>query len=439
MSRLPYLALVIALAPIRIAAQDRNALNDIVGVWQSDTVGGVWALSSCAASPQGDAVICEQQIATPTGARHALNAFMIDSSAHRYVYYGINRPGSVIQPVPLSIANHVWVYGGGRESDGTYYRTVNDFSAGDSYVWRQETSRDSVHWTAGRHGRAVRVATAAADWCRGLPRPQYAHLRRVPSPDPWFEVYAVAPATYAIYEPHQAEEAISFLILGTTRAALFDTGLGIGDIKRVVSSLTTLPITVLNSHTHDDHVGDNWEFNDVWGMETDFTRTNAKGSVVDAQDELSPGSVCGQLPAGFDPKTYATRPFHITRWVHDGDSVDLGGRTLRIIATLGHTPDAMALFDEQNGLLFTGDTYYPGTIWLYRPETDLAAYEHSVQRLVALEPRVRQLLTSHNAPVADPSELTKVLAAIRAVRAGQAVNVEYHTSEGITFLMRTPR
>ena len=48
-------------------------------------------------------------------------------------------------------------------------------------------------------------------WCRALPRPEYRHLQRVPVNDSWFEVYEVAPKVFAIYEPHQEEEAISFL------------------------------------------------------------------------------------------------------------------------------------------------------------------------------------------------------------------------------------
>jgi len=270
-------------------------------------------------------------------------------------------------------------------------------------------------------------------------------MRRVPSADPWFEVYQVMPNVFAIYEPHQAEEAISYLILGQTRAALFDTGLGIGDIKKVVTALTSLPIVVLNSHTHDDHVGDNWEFSDVLGMDTPFTRTNAQGSVADAQDELTPGSICGTLPQGFDPKAYSTRAFKITRWIHDGDTVDLGGRVLRILSTPGHTPDSICLLDEANGLLWTGDSYYPGAIWLKRPETDLDAYDRSMARVAALAPRLRLVLGSHNAPTAEPSVLAKVVADFRAVRAGRVKskpaedgNVTYDAGDGVSFLMRAP-
>jgi glyoxylase-like metal-dependent hydrolase (beta-lactamase superfamily II) len=287
-------------------------------------------------------------------------------------------------------------------------------------------------------------SNATPDWCKSLPRAQYKNLERVPSADPWFEVYKVAPGVFAIYEPHQFEEAISFLILGDKRAALFDTGLGIGDIKKVAQALTPLPIIVLNSHTHNDHVGDNWQFNEIYGMETDFTRTNAKGSTADAQDELAAGSVCGPLPAGFDAKSYATRPFKITHWIHDGDTVDLGGRVLQIISTPGHTPDEICLLDQKNGLLFTGDNFYDAPIWLYRPETDLDAYIHSIERIAALLPQLHLLLPSHNVPVADPSRLPKLLAATRKVRSGtvQAFAVGNgkvtYSVDGFVFLMAVP-
>jgi len=288
-------------------------------------------------------------------------------------------------------------------------------------------------------------SSLSPDWCRELPRAQYAKLERVASVDPWFEVYRVAPGVFAIYEPHQFEEVISFLIAGEKRAVLFDTGLGIGDIKPVVAGLTASPIVVLNSHTHNDHVGDNWEFSEIYGMDTEFTRMDSKGSTVDAQAELTPDSICGQLPARFDAKAYATRPFHITRWIHDGDSVDLGGRVLQVIATPGHTPDAICLLDRKNGLLFTGDTYYPAPIWLYRPETDLDAYVRSVERIAALAPQLHLLLTSHNVPVAEPSQLPKLLVAIKKVRAGKVRPVSvgegkvHYNVNGFVFLMAAPK
>src|ERR1700733_8457793 len=75
-------------------------------------------------------------------------------------------------------------------------------------------------------------------WCRALPRVEYRNFQRVPVSDPWFQVYSVAPAVFAIYEPHQSEETISYLIAGEKQALLFDTGMGISDIKKVTAELT---------------------------------------------------------------------------------------------------------------------------------------------------------------------------------------------------------
>lgn len=256
-------------------------------------------------------------------------------------------------------------------------------------------------------------------WCRALPRPEYKRLERVHVRDPWFEVYRVAPGVFAIYEPHQAEEVISYLILGTKQAALFDTGMGISDIQKVTAELTALPIVVLNSHTHHDHVGGNWQFKDVLGMDTDFTRARAKGTTAGLQDEVAPDAICGELPRGFDPRSYATRPWTITRWIHDGDRVDLGDRVLEILATPGHTPDAVCLLDREHGLLFTGDTYYPAPIWLFRPETDLDAYATSVQRLAALAAHLTTVLGAHNAPITSSTILPRLVSAFDDVRSGR--------------------
>jgi glyoxylase-like metal-dependent hydrolase (beta-lactamase superfamily II) len=282
------------------------------------------------------------------------------------------------------------------------------------------------------------------DWCRALPRPEYKSLERVPVSDRWFEVYRPAPGVFAIYEPHQAEETIGYLIVGQKRALLFDTGMGISDVKKVITELTKLPILVLNSHTHDDHVGGNWEFDTVYGVDTDFTRNNAKGSREDAQAEITPDQICGSLPKGFDPKAYVTRPWKITAYIHDGERFDLGGRTIEVIATPGHTPDAISLIDRAHGLLFTGDTYYPAPIWLFRPETNLDAYAASIRRLAALAPQVKLVLGAHNIPVASPAVLAQLVAAFDAVRAAKVTatpdspgKVLYKVGD-ISFLMRAP-
>jgi hypothetical protein len=115
------------------------------------------------------------------------------------------------------------------------------------------------------------------DWCKKLPRPEYKTLKRFSPSDSWLEVYEVRPGVFAIYEPQQSEEVISCLITGSTRAIQFDTGLGIGDILLTARQLTRLPIIVLKWHTHNDRVGDNWQFNNVHDLDTAFTLREREG------------------------------------------------------------------------------------------------------------------------------------------------------------------
>jgi len=91
-------------------------------------------------------------------------------------------------------------------------------------------------------------------------------------------------------------------------------------------------------------------------------------------------------------------------------------------------------------LLFTGDTFYPGPIYLYRPETDLDAYVSSMKRLAALAPGLQLLLPAHNVPVADPGYLPRVLHAIQRVRQGKANSApndgkQEYMFEGFSFLL----
>jgi len=133
-------------------------LGDIVGTWQSDTTNGTSALSTCAWTPQHGAVLCEQTVTTPNGVRHALNLFTFDRAAGKFVFYVLSQPGDPMRPVPLAIDRHVWIYGGQtRDANGNFSRTVNDFTAKDSYAWRLESSTDGERWTSGAHGMSRRV------------------------------------------------------------------------------------------------------------------------------------------------------------------------------------------------------------------------------------------------------------------------------------------
>lgn len=270
-------------------------------------------------------------------------------------------------------------------------------------------------------------------WCAHIPRPANASLERIPGVSDWFDVYRVEPGVFALVESRQFQETISYLIVGRTSALLFDTGLGMVPIRPVVEQLTSLPVRVLNSHTHYDHVGGNAEFDQVLAMDTPYTAANQRGFAhAELAGEVAPEAFCGGAPASLDTASFRTRSWRAARRVSDKDTLDLGGRTLEIVHVPGHTPDAVALLDRSGGALWTGDTYYDATVWLYVPETDLDAYERSIARLVQLTTDSTVLHPAHNTAIASGTRLREMQGAIRRVREGREHGVD-ESGQRVTF------
>ncbi len=96
---------------------------------------------------------------------------------------------------------------------------------------------------------------------------------RPPAPVDWFHIVRLDDRTYQLSEPKYWRQNVSYLLLGERRALLFDTGPGIYSIRAVVQSLTKLPLIVIPSHLHFDHVGDSTEFSDVRLLDTPALRT----------------------------------------------------------------------------------------------------------------------------------------------------------------------
>lgn len=270
------------------------------------------------------------------------------------------------------------------------------------------------------HAEVQSPAASMAEFCLKQPRPVYASLTRLKSDNDWFELYRVAPGVTAIYEPHQWQEVISYLIEGEQSALLFDTGNGIANIAAVVHKLTSKPVHVLNSHSHYDHVGGNALFPSIYGMETDFTRSRQAGMRnQDIRIEVSPAALCRPLPHGVSEDSHIGEAYQIEKFISDGHRFDLGGRQLEVLHVPGHTPDSIALIDRAAGLMWSGDSYYSGPIWLYAPETDLVAYEKSVNRLAAEVPNLKALLPAHNTPWVEPGALLQLQSAVVKLRSGQ--------------------
>lgn len=265
------------------------------------------------------------------------------------------------------------------------------------------------------------TAAPGEDWCEDGPRDGFRRLAKIDVGSDWFEVYELGYDVYAICEPHQFEEAISYLILGDERALLFDTGLGVANLRDVVEQLTPLPVNVINSHTHFDHVGGNAEFDRVYGLDLAYTEAHARGLPHrEVAGAVAPEALCRELPGGMQPEDYRIRPWRIDRFVRNGEILGLGGRSLRVITTPGHTPDSLMLHDADRGLLFTGDSFYEGPIYLFAPETDLADYRRSIAQVARLVPDLEQVLGGHNVPLSDPALLADLDVVLGMIERGEA-------------------
>jgi glyoxylase-like metal-dependent hydrolase (beta-lactamase superfamily II) len=262
-----------------------------------------------------------------------------------------------------------------------------------------------------------------------LPRPEWSEYERVAIDDGWFEVYRILDGIFAIYEPGQFEEVISFLITGEDVALLFDTGLGIGDIRGVVDELTDLQVVVLNSHTHYDHIGGNHQFETIYAMDTEFTRGRAlNGRPHEAVAEfVSKGWIWMPLPEGFIKDKYHTHPFAISRIIAEGDVIDVGGRRLEILETPGHAPDSICLIDRDNRILFTGDTFYLAPLYTHVDGSDFEDYARSAARLAGLAGDIDIAITSHNVPIVDGEYMIALGFAFEQIKAG---SVEYAVTDG---------
>lgn len=258
-------------------------------------------------------------------------------------------------------------------------------------------------------------------WWDALPREAWSEFPRIAQGQPWFEVYEIRPGVLAIYEPGQFDEVISYLILGSERALLFDTGLGIADMRRLVAELTDKEVIVLNSHTHYDHVGGNHAFANVYGTSLDYTRQNARGRPhEDVAEFVGEGWIWKDTPDGFSPDDYVSRPFKVTATVEDGEILSLGDVELEVLLTPGHAPDSLCLLDRERRLLFTGDTFYPAPLYAHLPGSSFDDYERSAARLASLADSVDVVLPAHNEPTLPGGELIAFGDAFAAMREDRA-------------------
>ncbi|MFC4031993.1 MBL fold metallo-hydrolase [Streptomyces polygonati] len=208
-----------------------------------------------------------------------------------------------------------------------------------------------------------------------------------PAPDIQVHVYDESTLILRQNMSVHFEAPFLFLLLGERRALLLDTGATADPahfpLRRVVDEevarwleLHPCPsygLVVAHTHGHRDH-------------------TAADGQFADRPHTVTVGRGLGAV----------TSFFGLPRWPEGVASLDLGGRVLDVIPGPGHEPAAAVFHDRRTGMLFTGDTLYPGHLYVQ----DVAAYTATVDRLLAFCERhpVTQLLGCHIEMTTTPGD-----------------------------------
>ena len=212
----------------------------------------------------------------------------------------------------------------------------------------------------------------------------------------WFTVDILDDSTYSIAEYGQWMKIHSYLFIGDERAALVDTGLGVGNIRTIVDALTKLPVDVITTHAHWDHTGGHHLFERFSAhiLERDWIEDEAEEYIKKIGRYLVKEQFTKEPPPEFDIDKY--RPFQgkVDTLHSDGDVIDLGGRSLEIIHTPGHSPGHISVYDKGLGYLVTGDLLYRGVLLGGLQYSDPEDYRRSLQRLIKL-PYIGKLLPGH--------------------------------------------
>lgn len=210
----------------------------------------------------------------------------------------------------------------------------------------------------------------------------------------WFTIDKADKNTYIISEYRHWEETHCYLLNGSQRSLLIDTGLGIGNISEAAAKLTDKPVTAVATHIHWDHIGGHKYYPDFYAHEAELDWLDGgfpqpletiKGYVTERCD----------LPEDFHIDDYRFFQGKPTRVLHGGEHIRLGDRVIEVIHTPGHSPGHMCFWEEKTGYLFNGDLAYRGMLTAWFPSTNPEAYLKSLETVAALP--VKKVFPAHHA------------------------------------------
>jgi glyoxylase-like metal-dependent hydrolase (beta-lactamase superfamily II) len=220
--------------------------------------------------------------------------------------------------------------------------------------------------------------------------------------DGWWHIERVDDTITHLIEPHVDEllRCNVWHVRGRDRDLLIDTGMGISSLAAAGSELFEKDLVVVLTHTHADHMGGWWEFDDrrVHVIEAPRLRPDRYRPDLPSlftadldHDEFAsletagyriPSCFITALPeADYDPAAFCQIPAEATTVLEEGDVVDLGDHAFEVLHLPGHSPGSIGLWDSASGVLFSGDAIYDGPLLDELPGSDIADYLTTMHRL----------------------------------------------------------
>lgn len=237
-------------------------------------------------------------------------------------------------------------------------------------------------------------------------------------------------------------EVFAYLVEGDERAALIDTGCGIGDLKSFVDQLTDKPCIVLLTHGHLDHAPGAVQFekvylsvldHDMLSVHSDPARRYSFAKNTDKAENVH------YTMEDVLPSEDASRYHDIC----DGDVFFLGNYTIEAFSCPGHTAGSKCFLLCEDRILLTGDACNPFTFLFGPAAKGLKSYEESLEHLLQYASgRYDRILVSHGiGEVASRNMIEENLQVIRDIRSGNVVNTPFGfgTSKGLFIAKEHPR
>jgi glyoxylase-like metal-dependent hydrolase (beta-lactamase superfamily II) len=252
------------------------------------------------------------------------------------------------------------------------------------------------------------------------------NLRPVTEIAGWFEAKLVADRVWCISD-HGTDNM--YLVEGDDKALLIDTGIGVADLARYVQTITKLPVIVVNTHGHPDHVGGNFQFSEVYTHPLDFELTGQFSSQTNHEHTIQ--QTMKNNPGFESPFIKDTTAYKIPSLlpVKAGYIFDLGNRKLEVIEVSGHTRGSIVLLDAGNKLLFTGDNNNT-LVWLFLDGClPLEAYLQTLQKLNQRSAEFDYILPGHG-DILDKSFINDQIICAQQIISGECKGEKYESFAG---------